>query len=90
VIPRGSAEAWNSGDFTHLFSGIPMHYRSKWYLARGPEPLVFGFGIHGQHLFVERANALVIAKVSSQAIPIDEKRISLTMHGFAALRRHMV
>ena len=67
-----------------------MHYRSKLYVARGPEPLVFGYGIHGQHLFVDRANELVIAKVSSQAIPIDENRISLTMDGIAALRRHMV
>src|SRR5262249_45043707 len=90
VIARGSAEAWNSGDFVHLFGDSPMHYRSKWYVARGAKPLVFGFGIHGQHLFVDRANELVIAKVSSQAMPIDEKRISLTMSGIAALRRHMV
>ncbi len=90
VIARGSAEAWNSGDFAQLFGGIPMHYRSKWYVARGPAPLVFGFGIHGQHLFVDRANELVVAKVSSQAMPIDEKRISLTMRAIAALRRHLV
>ena len=90
VIARGSAEAWNRGAFVHLFGLAPMHYRSKWYVARGPEPLVFGFGIHGQHLVVDRANELVIAKVSSQAMPIDEKRISLTMHGITALRRHMV
>jgi hypothetical protein len=67
-----------------------MHYRSKWYAVRGREPFVFGYGIHGQHLFVDPANELVIAKVSSQAMPIDEKLISLTMHGIAALRRHMV
>src|SRR5262249_46443481 len=90
VIARGSAEAWNSGDFVHLFGTMPMHYRSKWYVVRGEQPLVFGFGIHGQHLFVDRANELVIAKVSSQATPIDEKRIALTMQGIAALRRHMV
>jgi CubicO group peptidase (beta-lactamase class C family) len=90
VIARGSVEAWNSGAFVHLFGLTPMHYRSKWYVARGPEPLVFGFGIHGQHLVVDRANELVIAKVSSQAAPIDEKRILLTMHGVAALRRHML
>jgi CubicO group peptidase (beta-lactamase class C family) len=72
-----------------LFAGFPMHYRSKWYVVRGDEPLVFAFGIHGQHLFVDRANELVIAKVSSQALPIDETRISLTMHGVSALRRHM-
>jgi CubicO group peptidase (beta-lactamase class C family) len=90
VIARGSAEAWNNGDFVDLFGGISMHYRSKWYVVRGEQPLVFGFGIHGQHLYVDRANELVIAKVSSQAMPIDEKRISLTMDGIAALRRHLV
>jgi hypothetical protein len=90
LVANGSLKAWKSGDFAHLFGDGPMHYRNKWYVARGPEPLVFGFGIHGQHLYVDRANELVIAKVSSQAMPIDEKRISLTMHGFAALRRHLL
>jgi CubicO group peptidase (beta-lactamase class C family) len=90
VIARGSPDAWDTGDFANLFGAIPMHYRSKWYVVRGREPLVFGFGIHGQHLFVDRVNELVIAKVSSQALPIDEQRIALTMQGIAALRRHMV
>jgi len=90
VVPNGSPEAWSSGDFAHLFGAMPMHYRDKWYVVRGEQPLVFGFGIHGQHLFVDRANELVIAKLSSQAAPIDEKRILLTMDGVAALRRHIV
>jgi CubicO group peptidase (beta-lactamase class C family) len=90
VVARGSPDAWNCGDFADLFAGFPMHYRSKWYVVRGRQPLLFGFGIFGQHLFVDRANELVIAKVSSQAMPIDEKLMSLTMHGIAALRRHMV
>jgi len=90
VVARGSPDAWNSGDFANLFAGFPMHYRSKWYVVRGRRPLVFGFGIFGQYLFVDRANELVIAKASSQAMPIDEKLMSLTMHGIAALRRHMV
>ncbi|MBV8754648.1 MAG: serine hydrolase [Hyphomicrobiales bacterium] len=89
LIARGSAEAWNNGDFAHLFGDGPMHYRDKWYVARGAEPLVFGYGIHGQHLYVDRANELVVAKVSSQAAPIDEKRISLTMQAIAALRRRL-
>ena len=89
LIAGGSPEAWASGDFVQLFGGLPMHYRSKWYVVRDDRPLVFGFGIHGQHLFVDRANELVIAKVSSQALPIDEKRIALTMQGIAALRRYM-
>src|SRR5262249_36444118 len=89
-VPTGPPRARDSGDFVHLFGDFPMHYRSKWYAVRGRAPFVFGYGIHGQHLFVDPANELVIAKVSSQAMPIDEKLISLTMHGIAALRRHMV
>src|SRR5262249_5953469 len=89
LVARGSPEAWNSGDFVQLFAGLPMHYRSKWYVVRDERPLVLGFGIHGQHLFVDRANELVIAKVSSQALPIDEQRIAVTMQGIAALRRYM-
>jgi CubicO group peptidase (beta-lactamase class C family) len=90
IVANGSPDAWSSGDFAQLFGPSPMHYRSKWYVVRDQQPLVFGFGIHGQHLFVDRANELVIAKLSSQAMPIDEKRISLTMHGIAALRRYLV
>jgi CubicO group peptidase (beta-lactamase class C family) len=89
LITGGSPDAWTGGDFVQLFAGFPMHYRSKWYVVRGERPLVFGFGIHGQYLFVDRANELVIGKMSSQALPLDEKRILLTMHGVSALRRHM-
>ena len=32
-----------------------MHYRSQWYTLRGAQPLLFGMGIHGQNLFVDRA-----------------------------------
>ena len=33
-----------------------MRYRSKWYVLDGEAPLVFGMGIHGQNLFVDRVN----------------------------------
>jgi CubicO group peptidase (beta-lactamase class C family) len=90
VVARGDADAWNSGDFVNYFAGFPMHYRSKWYVVRGDQPLMFGFGVFGQHLFIDRENELVIAKLSSQAMPMDETRISLTMNGVAAARRHIV
>jgi hypothetical protein len=56
-----------------------MHYRNKWYVVRGTRPLLFGFGIHGQNLFIDRAAQLVIAKYSSQAAPLDAARIALTL-----------
>jgi hypothetical protein len=64
-----------------------MRYRSKWYTLDGESPLVFGLGIHGQNLFIDRANEIVIAKLSSQALPLDPARISLTMRAVSQLRK---
>jgi CubicO group peptidase (beta-lactamase class C family) len=90
VATGGDTDAWDNGDFFNLFGRPPMHYRSKWYVTRGEEPLLFGFGVFGQNLFVDSENELVIAKVSSQAMPIDVRQISLTMRGIDAMRRFIV
>lgn len=79
LIAGGDADAWARGDFAELFRHAPMRYRSKWYVEDGKAPLLFGFGVHGQHLFVDRVNGIVVAKVSSQALPIDEERAALTI-----------
>jgi hypothetical protein len=49
--------------------------------------MLFGMGIHGQNLFVDRQNDLVIAKVSSQAQPLDAGRMALTMRTVAEVRK---
>lgn len=84
----GDRAAWDAGDFATYFPGLPMHYRSKWYVLHGPSPLLFCVGVNGQNLFVDRDAELVIAKFSSQDLAMDEQRIQLTMQGVAALRRH--
>lgn len=84
----GDRAAWDAGDFAAYFPGLPMHYRSKWYVLNGPSPLLFCVGVNGQNLFVDRAGELVVAKLSSQDLAMDEERIQLTMRGVAALRRH--
>ena len=48
---------------------------------------MFGVGIFGQNVFIDRKNQIVIAKFSSQALPMDEKRILLTIRGIEAIRR---
>ena len=83
---RGDSAAWAAGDLAPYFPGQPMRYRSKWYVLDGKAPLFFGLGIHGQNLFVDPANAVVIAKLSSQAMPMDAERITATMQGIARLR----
>jgi CubicO group peptidase (beta-lactamase class C family) len=99
ITSNGDPEAWNKGDFAAYFPGAPMHFRSKWYIARpddgasgtagsegGNGPMLFGVGVHGQNLFVDAKRDLVIAKFSSQALPLDTARIALTARWVAAVR----
>ena len=89
ILEAGDAEAWNAGDFAPYFPGMEAHYRSKWYVRRGAAPMAFGVGVFGQNVFADPENGIVIAKLSSQAAPLDERLISLTVHGVEAIRRHL-
>jgi len=86
---EGDPEAWAAGDMAPYYPGMPMRYRSKWYVLDGKAPLAFGMGIHGQNLFVDRVNGIVIAKLSSQAMPMDAARIALTMSAVSELRKRL-
>ena len=79
IEANGDAAAWQAGPFVELFGGAPIHYRSKWYVLRGASPVLFGFGVHGQFLLVDRRNRVVIAKFSSQELPLDAQRILLSL-----------
>jgi CubicO group peptidase (beta-lactamase class C family) len=79
MAKNGDAGAWAAGDFVEYFPGLPMHYRSQWYALNGKSPLLFGWGIYGQNLFVDRRRQIVIAKLSSQALPVDVERMALTL-----------
>jgi hypothetical protein len=89
VQRSGDTSAWAAGDLVQYYPGLPMRYRSQWYVLEGAAPLVFGMGIHGQNLFVDRANEIVIAKLSSQARPLDAARMSLTMRAVSQLRKFL-
>ncbi|MDA0341161.1 MAG: serine hydrolase [Proteobacteria bacterium] len=90
IAGNGDAAAWKAGGFAPYFPGIDIHYRSKWYIERSASategPMLFGVGVHGQNLFVDAKRDLVIAKVSSQAQPLDAAKISLTSRWVAAVR----
>ena len=89
IIYSGSPEAWNSGTFRQYWPGRNMHYRTQWYIERGKEPVVSGFGIHGQHLFVDPDNEIVVAKFSSGPFPIDPRQIELTSCAMDAVRNYL-
>jgi CubicO group peptidase (beta-lactamase class C family) len=83
----GERAAWDSGTLAAYYPGLPIRYRSQWYILEGEAPLIFALGIHGQNLFIDRRNELVIAKLSSQALPLDAARIGLTMRAVSQLRK---
>jgi len=85
ITRRGDPQAWAAGDLVDYFPGLPISYRSQWYVVAGQAPVLFGLGVHGQNVFIDRARETVIAKVSSQALPLDGERITLTMRAAAAI-----
>jgi CubicO group peptidase (beta-lactamase class C family) len=87
MIGNGDTDAWNASSFIELYPDLAMHYRSKWYVEHGPKPLLFGMGIHGQNLFIDRTDDIVIAKFSSQAPPLDVGLIAATGAMVAAIRK---
>ena len=86
IVDFDGAAAWRSGDFFDLFAGADLHYRSKWYVLRGQRPMIFGVGVFGQHLFIDPAADLVVAKCASQPLPLDPAFLSLTLAGVEELR----
>jgi CubicO group peptidase (beta-lactamase class C family) len=86
ITENGDPDAWAAGSFVEYFPAVSMHYRSQWYTQRGPVPLLMGLGIHGQYLFVDRQRKIVIAKVSSQDLPLDPSHITLTMRAVSCIR----
>ena len=86
ITMAGDRDAWRAGPFVPYFPGRPMHYRAQWYVERGAEPILSGFGIHGQHLFVDRARQIVMVKFSSQALPLDGDAIRVTYRAMDEIR----
>jgi len=88
VMAGGDPAAWAAGDLISYFGDRPMHYRNQWYVLRGRD-IALGLGVYGQNLFVDRANRLVIAKVSAQAPPLNRDLIDLTITFVEAMSDHL-
>jgi CubicO group peptidase (beta-lactamase class C family) len=86
IVNDGDREAWSAGNLASYYPGMPIHYRAKWYVEHSESPVLFCLGIHGQNLFVDTKNEIVIAKVSSQPQALDVECIGLTGMLMGALR----
>jgi CubicO group peptidase (beta-lactamase class C family) len=92
IATSGDAEAWRTGQWGKAFAPISknMNYRSGWYVINDDPQLLFAMGIHGQNLFVDRRNRIVIAKLSSWSQSTDYIALPLTHLTIDRLRRSIV
>ena len=86
IISNGDPQAWKDGDFYDTLGQRDMHYRTKWYVQRDANPLVYGIGIHGQFLFVDPARKLSIAWFASQNNPLDSRLFEKTLAAIESIR----
>ena len=42
IVKNGDPQAWKDGDFYDDMGQPDIHYRSKWYIQRDAEPMIFG------------------------------------------------
>ena len=66
------------------------HYRSQWYIIGNDHDAYCGIGIHGQWVYVDPKAKMVIAKQSSQPLPIEEATDRLVLTAFDAIGRHLL
>ena len=86
IIKNGDPQAWKDGDFYNKMGQREIHYRSKWYIQREAEPLIFGVGIHGQFLFVDPAKNLSVAWFASRNSPLDTLSFEKTLATIEKIR----
>ena len=85
TINGGNVAAWKAGDFARLFP--EGSYRNQWY-SLGDGSLC-AIGIHGQWLYVNPKEAIVIVRMSSQPAPDDDELDSKILEIFAAISRNL-
>ena len=81
----GDREAWQKGDFAFLLPN--GSYRNKWYQTGFEGGAYCGIGIHGQWLYVDPANEVVLVKMSSQPLPVDDEMDKQNLAFFQAVSR---
>lgn len=72
---NGNRQAWVDGNFADMFPA--GRYRSCWYDVGDERGSFAAVGIHGQWLWADSVNRVVIAKTSSRPAPSDDNETQL-------------
>jgi hypothetical protein len=95
IVPRGWIEdILNNGDQRPWLATataakfLPAgRYRSQWYIVGNDSSAYCAIGIHGQWLYIDPKAEMVVAKLSSQPLPLDEGTDRLLLAAFDAVAR---
>ena len=84
ILGNGDQRAWLAQPTAAKF--LPAgRYRSQWYVIGNANGAYCAIGIHGQWIYVDPAAEMVIAKLSSQPMPVDEGMDHLLLAAFDAI-----
>ncbi|HWA49172.1 MAG TPA: serine hydrolase [Dongiaceae bacterium] len=80
---NGDRNAWLASDSAKFLPN--GRYRSQWYLIGNAHESYCAIGIHGQWIYIDPKAEMVIVKLSSQALPVEDQTDRLLLSGFAAI-----
>jgi CubicO group peptidase (beta-lactamase class C family) len=84
ILGNGDQRAWLAQPTAAKF--LPAgRYRSQWYMIGNATGAYCAIGIHGQWIYIDPAAEMVIAKLSSQPLPVDEATDHLLLAAFDAV-----
>lgn len=76
ILSAGDHPSWKASDFATM-EPVIKSYRSYWYITENKNHGVFAWGIHGQHMYVDPTNNIVIVQMSS--LPKQSEDIEMPM-----------
>ncbi len=84
ILNNGDPAPWLATETAAKF--LPKgRYRSQWYIIGNDHGAICAIGIHGQWLYVDPTAEVVIAKLSSQPLPVEEATDRLLLAAFEAI-----
>lgn len=86
ILENGDPKPWLATETAAKF--LPSgRYRSQWYIVGNDGGAYCAIGIHGQWIYIDPKADMVIAKLSSQPLPIDEATDRLLLAAFDAIAK---
>jgi CubicO group peptidase (beta-lactamase class C family) len=84
ILENGDRRAWLATETAAKF--LPSgRYRSQWYMIGNASGAYCAVGIHGQWLYIDPTAEMVIVKLSSQPLPLDDATDHLLLAAFEAV-----